>query len=533
MTFSKMPLKEERMMKFAKQEGFDSFRELRTRRGDDEIEKMVKKRKTDVRCLTKWKTPEISQKYRSFCQELDSVAKKDEALNLKAEKKKIAGIVKERRKNPQIQALYQAVVHCISDGLVKEHDDLKKKKSVGGLYGKWAPNQRGMHNKATWIAADLINHVLPRLGFSLDNSGQIYQKLLSEIREASQVPEHFTGSKRFGEVNYDRMASRCRLLWGRKVFQKHDQKRYDKYLEKSAVTALTDKKSKDGVKTGVLLPHELVDKVSQLTKRSENYKQATLEINLQWWGLVKSTREAIEAGEGIGNCLPMCDVSGSMSGTPMSVAIALSMLLAESLPRDSPLHGKIMTFHSRPSLCTLKNVPDYDMVIDKSNLEDLDGILKSLGDFGARVSDVRGYDWGGSTNIEAAFDLLLQIARTFKLSSSSVENMCLVIFSDMEFDEAIGRGTQATMYEHIQQKFEKFGYQILPRTVFWNLRASVSQPVQSATHDRVALLSGFSSGLLKSFLKGDWTDFTPIGQMIVALRGPLYDKLVLPDMAIQ
>ena len=41
-------------------------------------------------------------------------------------------------------------------------------------------------------------------------------------------------------------------------------------------------------------------------------------------------------------------VLGSMQGTPMEVSVALSMLLAESVPRDSPLHGRILTFETRP-----------------------------------------------------------------------------------------------------------------------------------------------------------------------------------------
>ena len=91
-------------MKFAAREGFESYTELRESRGDQEMEKMEKNRVKDVRFLTKWKTTEISEKYRLFCQELESILEKEGVNPKKEEKKKHIGIVKERKKNDHIQA---------------------------------------------------------------------------------------------------------------------------------------------------------------------------------------------------------------------------------------------------------------------------------------------------------------------------------------------------------------------------------------------------------------------------------------------
>ena len=242
------------------------------------------------------------------------------------------------------------------------------KKTVGGLYAKWAPKEGGMHDRATGISHDLMLSLLPAVGERLDRASQTYQCILAKVHEAAQVPEHYVGSARFGEVNYDRMASRCRLLWGEKVFKANDGERYDAYLAKSAVTALTDSTAKEGVKTGVILPHELVDRAFDiLDSKSDTDKMKQVELNLQWRGLVKSARSALMAGEGCGVCLPMADVSGSMDGTPMSVSIALSMLLAESTPKTEPFHGKILTFSTKPKICDLKNIPDYDAEVDASS----------------------------------------------------------------------------------------------------------------------------------------------------------------------
>ena len=64
--------------------------------------------------------------------------------------------------------------------------------------------------------------------------------------------------------------------------------------------------------------------------------------------------------------------------------------------------------------------------------------LELLGDVGKRAVEVLRYSWGGSTNVEAAFDLLLTRAKECKLSPEFVKRTNLIIFSDMEFDQGAG-----------------------------------------------------------------------------------------------
>ena len=64
------------------------------------------------------------------------------------------------------------------------------------------------------------------------------------------------------------------------VFVKaHDEARYDEYLKQAALTALTDKTAKDAVKTGALLPHELVVKAEKLGEGQEEAKMEKMEVN--------------------------------------------------------------------------------------------------------------------------------------------------------------------------------------------------------------------------------------------------------------
>merc|ERR1719284_2274302 len=92
-----------------------------------------------------------------------------------------------------------------------------------------------------------------------DTVGAYHRNVLSPLRAAAQVPEHFVGQHKFDEVNYNRMASRCRLIHGEKVFKKHDEARYKDFLSQAARDALSGKKDAGAVsvKSGVLLPHEV------------------------------------------------------------------------------------------------------------------------------------------------------------------------------------------------------------------------------------------------------------------------------------
>ena len=525
---------------FAQSLGKENYSELRQQRPKEDLKTKDQNILRDPRVTSRWISQDITDQFQQYCKKRDALLKQGVKSKKKDEKAQLKEIITSAKENETVRRLYAEVISIFTEGIKEELSVMKEieagsKKTVGGLYSKWAPKEHGMHDRATGISHDLMFSLLPAAGERIDRASQTYQRILSKVHEAAQVPEHYVGSGRFSEVNYDRMASRCRLFWGEKVFKANDGERYDAYLAKSAVTALTESTAKEGVKTGVLLPHELVDKAFDMldSRKFETDKMKQVELNLQWRGLVKSARSALMAGEGCGVCLPMADVSGSMNGTPMSVSIALSMLVAESTPKTEPFHGKILTFSTRPKICDLKNIPDYDAEVDASSLQNVDKILEQLGNFAARVEEVRNYNWGGSTNIEAAYDLLLEIAKANKLSREYVEKICLVIFSDMEFNSAVNeygygrrRRTWTTMHEHIARKFSLAGYPNLPRTVFWNLRSSASQPVRDAQEEGVVLLSGFSSALLKAFLKGDWEGFTPLGQMKQALSGPMYEKIV-------
>ena len=207
-----------------------------------------------------------------------------------------------------------------------------------------------------------------------------------------------------------------------------------------------------------------------------------------------------------------------MSGIPMEVAVALSLLLAQVNSKESGWHGKMFTFDSTPEMVT---------VVDEADENDEAG-EKRLVDIGKLVEKTKELGWGGSTNLDLTMSLFLETSIANKTPPAEVANQCLVIFSDMEFDNIERRDVEwETAHQAITAKFTDAGYPSAPLIVYWNLRASRSTPVQKCATPGVILLAGFSAGLLKSFLAGNLDEFTPIAQMNAVLGDKVFEDLAV------
>lgn len=298
---------------------------------------------------------------------------------------------------------------------IRAEDDLRKSGiacSIGGLWCKWAPRPHGRHNKDTGIAKDIAD----KLGMDL----QEYHHTISAICLAAKIPESFVGRRSFGMVDYNRMPSLCRQVWGERVWKKNDANRYNAFLVEAAENVRLGKNRKmrgaASVKTGALLPHT----VCRAARESEDPNN--IEHDLQWHGIVEDFKAARGKKDDASSSwgIPVCDVSGSMDGLPMEVAVSLSMLLAESAPPGSPFYGKMITFHENPSIVEIQGIPGEGEIVA--------GSLKR------RVEAVMEMDAGMSTDFEAVFDLILNICRERSLPDEVVVGTSIYVFSDMQFD---------------------------------------------------------------------------------------------------
>jgi len=539
-------------------------------------------------CMTsKWRDADTASRFQAFLRKRREDEKAAARVRRHASADRRRELVNSHRSDEKGEVITQVVIMFV-DGLLEELKvahaqgeaewEMLGSLSLGGLFAKWCPTPGGMHDKALGLAALIREKLLERLSeeenrglreellrstalrvqesaVPLEHVG-LQRDVLTPLRKLAEIPEHFIGASRGQGVNYSRMPSRCRLLFGKKVFRKLDQENYDQFLLDAAKASLlrkvqesTDTSSK--VNVGALAPHEVMLKAVRARSAVD-----TLEAGLQWQGLVESCKPT--TGRLI---IPMCDVSGSMccgcggqsDASCMDVAMALSLLLTDSLPDSNAFRGQILTFSENPDFVDLKGEHsnlnlDVETIRGASSVEEISALIPNLAD---RVNKLRGSNWGMSTNFFKAAERICDVIQEHNLAAEDVGCLELVVFSDMEFDQAQygSNFDQKTMLQKIQQLFiRRFGSAIQPpKIVFWNLRASISGSgiVQSADEDGVALLSGLSSGLLRKYLSWDLDAETPLPgsdeqfqeerestmnptkAMLACLEDPLYETLRL------
>ena len=226
-------------------------------------------------------------------------------------------------------------------------------------------------------------------------------------------------------------------------------------------------------------------------------------LNSQW-------RDNSSQNGALGKMIAMVDVSGSMDGDPMNVAIALGIRIAEK----SALGKRVMTFSSTP---TWVNLEPYN-------------------DFISQVEIVKRAPWGMNTNFHAALDTILDAIIQNKMSPEDVQDMVLVILSDMQMDAGDKCNKQA-LYETMKAKYEAAGIRVHgraykpPHILFWNLRSTSGFP-SLANQPNASMMSGFSPTLLNLFCEQGMAALescTPWSLLIKSLENERYkimsDKL--------
>jgi hypothetical protein len=278
-------------------------------------------------------------------------------------------------------------------------------------------------------------------------------------------------------------------------------KQYQKAFGRNATEAYAAYKAAlvkgDGtskVNAGAIFPHDVI---SGLKYGDDTVAEA------QW----KALPDFLGSDEGI---IPLCDLSGSMDSklgqnpkTTVScrhVAEALGLYIAER--QTGAFHNLVMTFSTQARVVTL------------SDTMSLTAKLRKLDD---------GYM--GSTNIEAAFTKILEIAVQNKVAPEAMPKR-LLILSDMEFDAATGAGGygytrhKTTAMDMARKAYAKAGY-AMPTIVFWNLNARLGNNPVTIKDDGSAMVAGYSPAILKAILSGKTT--TPEEVMLNAIMGDRYN----------
>ena len=84
-----------------------------------------------------------------------------------------------------------------------------------------------------------------------------------------------------------------------------------------------------------------------------------------------------------------------------------------------------------------------------------------------KVQCVKSVGWGMNTNLQAAFEHVLETARDHDVPPEEMPK-ALIVVSDMEIDACVDENWM--FYDHMKEKYEYSGYH-LPNVVFWNVNS--------------------------------------------------------------
>lgn len=340
------------------------------------------------------------------------------------------------------------------------------------LLAKWLPSENASSHE-TKKNAKIIRK-------SLGMTPREYRVTLSSLRKKINLVETNLTQKNYEDIDYSKVPSKAGMQY-RTAFFRNDEERYKEFLDSL-------EKGEVKVNSGALYPNDIVGKIlggnSWYTPAIS--PQDTKLFEGQWNNLPDFIGEKKE------DSLVMADVSGSMSGVPMSVSIALAMYIAER--NEGIFKNHFMTFSERPELVKIqgKNIVD-------------------------KVQNISRAGWGYNTNIEKALKTILDIAVKNNVSKDDIVKK-LYIISDMQFDMAVNGGS---IFGNMEKEFNRHGYD-LPNIVFWNVASHQNTPVKMNKHG-VQLVSGFSPSILKQLLNADGK--TPYEMMLEVVTSERYEEV--------
>lgn len=355
------------------------------------------------------------------------------------------------------------------------------------LAAKWLPSEKSCLDRVLHLYPAVAKRVLPNTRSKIVCS-EFRKTIITPLRSNSSViAEVYMSKCAWNSIPYKFVPGRSMRRNG-DAFRRHDEERFESFVSEAL------RHGGAGLHASTLKPNELVAKYMAQPLSIQNQL-----VEGQWLALLQSIRERGT----LRSTLAIVDVSGSMSGTPMEVAISLGLLTSTLC--EEPWRKHVLTFSGDPEL----------FEVTGQTLQE-------------QVSQIMGMPWGMGTNYIACFDLIL--AQAIALSVPP-ENMVeqLITISDMQFD-ASGGGSFKTSFAQIKEKYAAAGYQ-MPRMVFWNVASNSRYNVPvTADEQNTILLSGYSANMLKLLLEDSgWDEMmvTPRQMMMKAIGNERYDRLTL------
>lgn len=368
----------------------------------------------------------------------------------------------------------------------------KAGKSIS-LMAKWLPSINTSSKETVNKAHMTARH--------LGLKAYAYQKALSKLRKYINVTEVKMSARQWDKIDYQAVPSKAMTLY-RHSFTKHDPEGFGSYMNKV-------KTGEKKINASTLYPYDLVNKyMSAYSVRSawnhSYYNCGTTGdldevVEAQWKALPNYV-------DGENNVVVMADTSGSMSGQPIASALGLAIYFAER--NHGAYHNLFMTFESNPHWIEL-------------------GENSLLGNVKKAVAA----PWQGSTNLSAAFKLILDTAVKNHLSNDDLPK-ALIIISDFEFDpvrsRAYGWGNSLvgadTYFNEMTRMYAKYGY-TLPHCVFWCVSSRQNTNHSEYNDSGVTAFSGNAASTFRDVLST--IGYNPYDAMLKVLLGKEFAQITV------
>ena len=310
-----------------------------------------------------------------------------------------------------------------------------------GLAAKWMPRK---------------GELAVKLREYMHLSPKAYRKTLVRL---SNVVEQKMCAGDWHSINFEHVPSVAAKMY-QKAFNRHAPDAYAAYRESLS-------KGEAKINASAIFPHDVI----------RGIRHGVSDVAVAQW-------EALPNYLGDSKILPLVDVSGSMCTpindngvwsddmlTCLDVAVSLGLYLADKQTGD--FSDMFMTFSAKPQLQVL------------------------TGNIVSKMHQMVRSHWEMNTNIEAAFDAILQHALTNRVAEIDMPKYILIL-SDMQFDQCV-RTPNDTAFQAVARRFYEAGY-ALPKVIFWNLNDRAGNAPVKFTESGTALLSGYSPAILKNLL---------------------------------
>jgi hypothetical protein len=378
--------------------------------------------------------------------------------------------------------LIEYAIELTNAQLKSDYETIVYGGEVISLVAKWIPRENSAFDWLNELLAVTYYQYIEtantpdRVNRAILKSKTEYRKLLSWLNKKLDTLQIKQCGHLWSQIDFDNVTS-ISLTKQKKAFQNIKQNGEVRYEDNNDRILCADR-FKAHIQTAIESGTEvkgrrvsMVDFTKQALSLLRHHNQVEFDLlNSQW-------RDNGSLNGGFGKMIAMVDVSGSMDGDPLCAAIALGIRIAEK----SALGKRVMTFSAKPSWV---------------NLEGHD-------DFVSQVNIIRSAEWGMNTNFYSALDTILSAIILNAMPPEDVQDMVLVVLSDMQMDSGDACDKQV-LYDTMKAKYEAAGIRVHgkpykpPHILFWNLRSTSGFPTLS-TQMNCSMVSGFSPALINSF----------------------------------